>query len=87
LLDVLKELDVPEAAYHRRRAQYGRMKADDAKRLKDLEADNAKLKRITTDPLLDIEGAQGVGEGTDVADLSIAGRRCKDPPTAPTPSR
>ena len=34
---VTKQLEVSEATYHRWRAQYGGMKADDVKRLKDLE--------------------------------------------------
>jgi hypothetical protein len=41
-----KQLEVSEATYHRWRAQYGGMKADDVKRLKELEGENARLKRI-----------------------------------------
>ncbi len=39
LPDVLKELEVSEATYRRWRAQYGGMKADDVKRLKELEVE------------------------------------------------
>jgi putative transposase len=63
LPDVLKELEVSEATYHRWRAQYGGMKADDVKRLKELEAENAKLKRIVADQLLDIEGLKELSRG------------------------
>ena len=42
-----------EATYHRWRAQFGGMKADDVKRLKELEAENAKLKRIVADQVLE----------------------------------
>ena len=38
----LKALEVSEATYHRWRAQYGGMKADDVKRLKELERENAR---------------------------------------------
>lgn len=38
---------------HRWRNQYGGMKADNAKRLKDLEAENARLKRLVADRSLD----------------------------------
>ena len=43
---VAKHLEVSEQTYHRWRNQYGGMKADDAKRLKELEHENAQLKRI-----------------------------------------
>jgi hypothetical protein len=39
------------------------MKADDVKRLKELEAENAKLKRIVADQLLDIEGLKELARG------------------------
>ena len=43
---VCRELGVSEATYHRWRARYGGMKAGDVKRLKGLETENARLKRI-----------------------------------------
>src|SRR5829696_521676 len=46
VLEVAKALEVSEQTFHRWRAQYGGMKADDAKRLKELERENARLKRI-----------------------------------------
>jgi putative transposase len=49
---VLEELKVSEATYHRWRAQYGGMKADDVKRLKELEPEDAKLTRIVADQSL-----------------------------------
>jgi putative transposase len=54
---------VSEATYHRWRAQYGGMKADDVKRLKELEAENAKLKRIVADQALDIQGLKELSAG------------------------
>ncbi len=41
-----REPEVSEATYHRWRNQFGGLKADDAKRLKDLERENATLKRL-----------------------------------------
>jgi putative transposase len=41
--EVAKQLEVSEATYHRWRAQYGGLKADDAKRLKELTNENARL--------------------------------------------
>jgi putative transposase len=43
---------VSEATYHRWRAQYGGMKAEDVKRLKELEIENVRLKRIIADQTL-----------------------------------
>jgi putative transposase len=53
--EVCKELGVSEATFHRWRNQYGGMKAADAKRLRELEKENARLKRIVADQALDME--------------------------------
>lgn len=50
---VCQKLGVGESTLHRWRNQYGGMKADYAKRLKDLEAENARLKRLVADRSLD----------------------------------
>ena len=47
--DVCRELQVSEQTYYRWRNQFGGMNADDAKRLKDLERENATLKRLLAD--------------------------------------
>ncbi len=52
--EVAKALEVSEATYHRWRAQFGGMKADDVKRLKELEQENARLKRIVADQVLEV---------------------------------
>lgn len=46
---VCRELGVSEATYHRWRNQFGGLKAEDAKRLKDLERENTTLKRLLAD--------------------------------------
>jgi len=51
--EVCKGLGVAEATYHRWRNQYGGMKADEMKRLKDLEKENARLKALVADLSLD----------------------------------
>ena len=53
LPEVCKALEVSEATYHRWRAQYGGMKADDVKRLKELERENGQLKRLVADKELE----------------------------------
>ncbi len=54
--EVARELEISENTYHRWRNQYGGMKTDDAKRLKELKRENARLKRIVADQALDIDG-------------------------------
>ena len=44
--EIAKALGVSENNYHRWRNQYGGMKADDVKRLKELERENRQLKAI-----------------------------------------
>ena len=46
LAEVLRELEVSEPSWNRWRNQYGGMKANEAKRLKELEVENARLKRL-----------------------------------------
>ena len=52
---VLQSLEVNEATYHRWRNQYGGMKASKAKRLKELEDENRRLKEIVAEKELDIK--------------------------------
>jgi putative transposase len=61
--EVAKQLEISEATYHRWRAQYGGLKADDLKRLKELETENARLKRIVADKELQIEALKELGRG------------------------
>jgi putative transposase len=41
--EVARHLEITESTWHRWRNQYGGMKADDAKRLKELERENTRL--------------------------------------------
>ena len=50
---VCKKLEISEATYHRWKAQYGGMKTDELRRLKDLEKENTRLKQIVADLELD----------------------------------
>ena len=51
--DVCKKLGISEQTYFRWRNQYGGMKADDMKRLRDLEKENGRLKKAVADLTLD----------------------------------
>ena len=64
LPEVTKQLEVSEATYHRWRAQYGGMRADDVKRLKELEVENARLKRIVADQTLEVAALKEIAKGT-----------------------
>ena len=60
---VAKHLEVSEQTFHRWRNQYGGMKADDAKELKELRRENQRLKRIVADQALDIDMLKEVAKG------------------------
>jgi hypothetical protein len=51
---VCKKLEIAEQTYYRWRAEYGGMRVDQAKRLKDVETENARLKKIVANQALDI---------------------------------
>jgi transposase-like protein len=61
--EVVRALEVSENTYHRWRNQFGGMKADDAKRLKELERENARLKRIVADQVLENQALKEVAKG------------------------
>ncbi len=63
LPEVVKALEVSEATFHRWRAQYGGMKADDVKRLKELEIENSRLKRIVADQTLEVMALKEISKG------------------------
>ena len=50
---VAQVLEISEQTFHRWRNQYGGMKAEEAKRLKELEAENQRLKKLVADLTLD----------------------------------
>ena len=60
---VAKQLEVSEQTLHRWRQQYGGLKASDAKRLKELEKENTKLKRIVAEQLLENQALGEIARG------------------------
>lgn len=60
---VARHLEVSEATYHRWRNPYGGLKADDAKRLKQLEGENRRLKKIVADKELEIDALREIARG------------------------
>jgi transposase-like protein len=63
LAAVLQALEVSEATYHRWRNLYGGMKSEEAKRLKQLEEENKRLKEIVAEKELDIRMLKHLTEG------------------------
>ena len=61
--EVARHLQVSEQTYHRWRATYGGMKADDVRRLKELEAENAQLKRLVADKELENLALREIAKG------------------------
>ena len=53
--EVCRHLEITESTWHRWRNQFGGMKADDAKQLKELQREKQRLKKIVADQALDIE--------------------------------
>ena len=63
LPEVFKQLEVSEQTYYRWRNQFGGMKAEDVKRLKELEAENARLTRIVADQVLENQALKELAKG------------------------
>ncbi len=53
LVDVVRKLEISEQAYYRWRKEYGGLRVEQAKRLQELERENARLKRLVADQALD----------------------------------
>ena len=61
--EVCRHLEIAESTWHRWLAQYGGMKTNDTKRLKELEAENARLKKLVANQALDIDMLKEISSG------------------------
>ncbi len=61
--DVVRHLEIAESTWNRWRAQYGGMKVDEAKRLRQLEVENARLKKLLAEAELDKSMLKELAEG------------------------
>ena len=63
MVDVIRQIGVSEVTFYRWRKEYGGMKTDQLKRLKELEKENERLRRavsdLTLDKLILTEAARG----------------------------
>ena len=61
--ELCRQHGISEQTYYRWRKEYGGLKADQAKRLKELEQENSKLKRLVAELSLDKQILQDVARG------------------------
>jgi len=78
LAEVAKALEISEATFHRWRNQYGGMKANDAKELRQLRDENQRLKRMVADRELQIEMLKEISRDAPI-DCQVAGPRRSRP--------
>jgi putative transposase len=63
MTEVLRHLEIAESTWNRWRAQYAGMKGDDMKRLRELERENGRLKKLVAEQALDIDMLKELAEG------------------------
>ena len=61
--EVVREIGVTKNTYYRWRQEYGGLKLDQAKRMKELEAENARLKRAVADLTVDNQILKEISKG------------------------
>ena len=61
--EVARHLEISEQTFHRWRNAYGGMKANDARRLKELEKENRRLKTIVADQQLENQALKEIAKG------------------------
>ena len=54
ILEACRQCEIPEQTYYRWRKEYGGMNTSDARRMKELEKENARLKKLVAEQALDI---------------------------------
>ena len=60
---VIRKIGVSDVTYYRWRKEYGGMKVDQAKKLKDLEKENGRLKKLVAELSLDNASLKEVSKG------------------------
>lgn len=63
VVDACRKLGITEQTYYRWKKEYGGLRVDQAKRLKTLEQENLRLKRIVANQALDLSILQEVASG------------------------
>ena len=63
VVEAVRQIEVTEQTFYRWRNEYGGLSVDQAKRLKQIEAENSRLKRAITDLTLDNQILKEAAEG------------------------
>ena len=58
--DICRELGISNGTFYNWRSKFAGMEVNEAKRLRELESENNKLKRLLADKLLEVEGMKDV---------------------------
>lgn len=58
--DICRELGISEGTFYNWRSKYAGMEVNEAKRMKDMKAENAKLKKLLAEKLLEVEAMKDV---------------------------
>ena len=61
--EVCRKLEVSVATYHRWNKEYGGAKMETVKRLKELEKENARLKKLVAEQALDMDMLKEIAKG------------------------
>jgi transposase-like protein len=61
--EVARQIGISEQTYYRRRNEYGGLDVSQARRLKELEKENQRLKKLVADQALDIQILKEVNRG------------------------
>src|SRR5215813_3114948 len=89
MVDAIRQIGVSEVTYYRWRQEFGGLKTEQVKRLKDLELENSRLRKAVSDLTLDKLILQEAARGLEVAPrvavpaLSRCERSCMSPSVAP----
>ena len=63
VVEAVRQIEVTEQTFYRWRNEYGGLSIDQAKRLKQIEAENSRLKRVIADLTLDNQILKEAAEG------------------------
>lgn len=58
--DICRELGISEGTFYNWRSKYAGLEVNEAKRMKDMEAENTKLKKLLAEKLLEVEAMKDV---------------------------
>jgi transposase-like protein len=71
-VDAIRSIGVTDATYYRWRQEYGGLKVDQVKRLKELEAENTRLRRAVSDLTLEKLVLKEAASGRQMSEASLA---------------